>query len=235
MTELKVIIPVYNEDEIIGTVINDWVDCLTKLNTDFSIHIYNDGSKDNTLQILNSISEKDSRIIVHDKKNSGHGPTILKAYKENIDDTEWLFQIDSDNEIESKYFGELWNSRNNYDFIIGNRVYEKRVMSRQIVSWFSRRTVYFLFKRGINDVNVPYRLMRSAKFAADIKTIPDDTFAPNVIISGIAIKRKMAVKQIKVISTNRKTGEVSIKKFKLFKSAVKSFFQTFKFRLWYLK
>lgn len=228
MKTLKVVIPVYNEEEIIETVISDWHKTLETLEIDFEIHVYNDGSKDTTLKKLQAVSDKLAQVRVHDKKNSGHGPTILKAYNDNAD-TEWIFQIDSDNEISSKYFPELWIDRENYDYLIGQRQYTNRQLPRRIVSLFAKFSVHFFYKKGINDVNIPYRLMRTDKFSADISKIPADTFAPNVIITGIALKRKMRVKQIPVVFNSRETGEVSIKKFKLLKSAIKSFFQTVKF------
>ena len=44
--ELGVIIPVYNESEIIKKTIDDITRVLTQLNLNFDIHIYNDGSLD---------------------------------------------------------------------------------------------------------------------------------------------------------------------------------------------
>ena len=62
-------------------------------------------------------------------------------------------------------------------------------------------------------------------------TIPEDTFAPNVIISGVACLKKLNVTEIPVHHRNRQTGEVSIKKIKLLKAALKSFFQTITYRI----
>ena len=224
-TTLALIIPAYNESAIIETVLKDWSDLLKSLEIDFSIHVYNDGSSDNTLAVLEQFAVDKAQIIVHDKTNSGHGPTILKAYRE-LQDAEWLFQIDSDNEISSRYFSELWDARHNYDFLIGQRVYTSRALSRYLISWFSKLTVQLFYGSGIADVNVPYRLLRRAAFAEIFETIPDNTFAPNIIITGLAIRHKFSFKQIKVRSINRQTGTVSIKHFKLLKSAVLSFYQT---------
>jgi dolichol-phosphate mannosyltransferase len=230
MTDLAVVIPVYNEEEIIGTVINDWYNCLTSLNINFEIHLYNDGSKDNTQFEIRKAAENKPQVVLHNKENSGHGPTILKAYKENHS-SNWLFQVDSDNEISSTYFPELWNEREKYDFLIGQRQYSNRPVARRIVSWFAKISVHLFYKKGITDVNIPYRLMRTSKFLHFFQTIPVTTFAPNVIITGIALKNKFRIKKINVEYKSRQTGKVSIKKFKLLKSSLKSLFQTIKFSL----
>lgn len=65
--ELTLVMPVYNEQEIIATVISSWHMKLENLNINFEIHAYNDGSKDNTLDVLNSLSGKYPRLRVFDK------------------------------------------------------------------------------------------------------------------------------------------------------------------------
>lgn len=229
MLELKIIIPVYNEEGAISVVIQDWTQTLSALNIDFQIHAFNDGSKDQTLEILNQLSKENKRLVVVDKPNSGHGPTILKGYKENLD-AQWLFQIDSDNELKANEFEKFWKARNDYDFLIGKRIERNSPLPRIITTGISKLVVGFFYGNRVKDVNAPFRLMRSSKFHDDILKIPDDTFAPNLIISGIANIRRLRIKQFDVLHHNRETGEVSIKKWKLFKAAFKSLIQTIVFR-----
>lgn len=226
---LRLIIPVYNEEEAIDIVINDWSQKFDELNIDYTICAYNDGSKDNTLARLNSLKEKNDRLQVVDKKNSGHGPTILKGYKDNLD-ADWLFQIDSDNELRTEKFHLLWEVRENNDFVIGNRVQRESPLPRVIITQISRWVVGIFYGARVKDVNIPFRLMRVEKFKDDIARIPDLTFAPNLIVTGIANLRKMRIQQFDIVHHSRETGEVSIKKWKLLKAAIQSFNQTIQFR-----
>lgn len=67
--ELKLIIPVYNEEEIIQYVINDWIQELNQLNISYSIYLYNDGSSDKSLDVLKTCEKKYPNLIkVIDKK-----------------------------------------------------------------------------------------------------------------------------------------------------------------------
>ncbi|MFY0631062.1 MAG: glycosyltransferase family 2 protein [Flavobacteriaceae bacterium] len=229
MSELKIIIPVYNEEGAITEVINDWTSTLEKLKIDFLIYVFNDGSKDNTIGILQELSKSNKHLKVIDKPNSGHGPTILKGYKENLD-AQWLFQVDSDNELRAEEFEKFWVERHDYDFLIGYRTQRNSPLPRIITTAISRITVGFFYGNRVKDVNAPFRLMRTSKFGDDIVKIPDNTFAPNLIVSGIANIRKLRIKQMTVLHHNRQTGEVSIKKWKLFKAAFKSLIQTIVFR-----
>ena len=229
MSELKIIIPVYNEEGAITDVINDWMLTLQRLKIDFLIYAYNDGSKDNSLEILQMLSKNNKKLVVVDKQNSGHGPTILKGYKDNLD-AEWLFQVDSDNELKANDFEKFWIERHNYDFLIGHRTDRNSPLPRIITTAISKIIVGIFYGNKVKDVNAPYRLMRTSNFRDDIVKIPDLTFAPNLIVTGIANSKKMRIRQLNVIHHNRETGEVSIKKWKLLKAAFKSLIQTIVFR-----
>lgn len=229
MKELALVMPVYNEEEIIENVIADWTKVLESLGIDFEILAYNDGSKDKSLEILKKITEKNSRLIVIDKKNSGHGSTILQGYKDCAENYEWIFQTDSDNELGTDGFVELWKNRGDYDFLVGKRFFQTRDISRKIISNVAKIIVKILCGKGVSDVNSPYRLMKTAVFKNLFSQIENDTFSPNIIISGFVNRNNIKFFEIPVEWQNRSTGTVSIQKMKLFKSAVKAFFQTINF------
>ena len=229
MPELTVVMPVYNEEGAIPSVLGQWTEALQALQIDYQIAVYNDGSKDGTLPALQAIARKNPRIAVVDKPNSGHGPTILKGYLDHLDSF-WIFQIDSDGELGPEKFAELWSNREAYDFLIGNRVSRKSPLPRKVTTWISRGIVWLLYGRAVFDVNCPYRLFRPARLKEYLTQIPADTFAPNLIIAGLASQLQLRVFQTDVVHTERTTGEVSIKKWKLFKAALASCRQTILFR-----
>jgi dolichol-phosphate mannosyltransferase len=228
-TELCLVMPVYNEEGVIAHVIQKWTQEFTRLGISFNIHAYNDGSRDKSLYILHSLASKNINLIVHDKNNSGHGPTILQGYRDNSN-VEWIFQTDSDDEIGPESFEKLWSSRNQYDFLIGKRIRAHQPLQRKIVSSISRIAVRLFYGNTIYDVNSPYRLMRCAALKDAFMSIPDGTFAPNVIISGIVALKRLRAYEIPVAQSARTTGVISIRKWKLLKAAAKSLIQTITYR-----
>jgi dolichol-phosphate mannosyltransferase len=225
---LTVVMPIYNEEEIITSVVNSWLDVLRNLHVQFSFLAYNDGSKDNSLLKLKDLSNKNAELCVRNKPNSGHGPTILEGYRESS--SKWIFQVDSDNEMGADHFKELWEIRNDYDLVIGKRIQRAGPPSRRIITFLSRVTITIFYGFGIADVNAPYRLYRRDKFIDAYQKIPLNTFAPNVLLSGYAIRKKLKFIEIPVPTKLRETGEVSIRKCKLILAALKSFIQTIRFR-----
>ena len=230
---LCLVMPVYNEEAAIAGVLKKWSDALMALDIDFTIRPYNDGSKDSSLKVMRDFaaSHPASHIEVRDKPNGGHGNTILTGYREAAaDGFDWIFQIDSDDEMGPEKFGELWSHRFDYDFLVGTRDGRVQALPRKIISFVSRCCVkVFYGRRTIWDVNTPYRLMRTSVFGPIYNLIPLSTFAPNVILSGVVSRRGIAFFETRVPQHDRTTGEVSIKKWKLLKSAVRSFCQTIKF------
>ena len=230
MKDLALIMPVYNEEGSIENVIKIWTEELDKYDIDYNIIAYNDGSKDNTLNILKGLEIKYPHVICIDKQNSGHGSTILKGYRDCSNEYNWIFQIDSDNEMGTEGFKTLWENRENYDFLIGSRSNRVQTLTRKIISAISRLTIKIFYgQNGPKDVNSPYRLMNSKIFKNLFNTIPQETFAPNIIISGFVAYKNLRFFEYPVTCSLRQTGEVSIQKLKLLKAAYTSFKQTIAF------
>lgn len=225
--ELAVIIPVFNEEALIGQVLSDWSNELE--NIDYEIHVYIAKSKDKTLEVVQEFSKKNKRIVAHDRPKLGHGADLIKGYKDNLN-AKWIFQVDSDNEIKSKWFKSLWEKRNEYDFLIGKRIRINQQIARKFTSLFSRLSIWLFYGSKVYDVNVPYRLMKSECFKDLFTALPDDFLAPNIIISGYASLKSLKVFQTEVESHDREIGTADLSKSKLLKIAVRCFFEAIFFR-----
>ena len=228
---LCIVIPVYNEEAAIGAVLAKWSAELDRLGIDYTIRPYNDGSKDSSLAVLRAAAERNARIDVRDKPNGGHGHTVLTGYRDAAKDGfDWVFQVDSDDEMGPEKFKDLWQRRNDFDFLVGRRAGRTQALPRKIISFVSRLTVRLFYgKSTVWDVNAPYRLMRVSAFRDAFFNIPARTFAPNVILTGIAAQKRLRALEIPVPQHDRTTGEVSIRKWKLLKAAARSLWQTIAF------
>ncbi len=76
---ISVILPVYNGADVIAQSIES---VLCQTYTNFEFIIINDGSKDNTLEIVNAYAEKDSRIRVLDQENRKIPRTLSRGFRE---------------------------------------------------------------------------------------------------------------------------------------------------------
>ncbi len=226
MPELDIIMPVYNEEQIISKVVDDWVRVTKALGIKTVIKLYNDGSTDNTLAVLREKDRQYEQVKVFNNSNSGHGPTIMKGYKEAR--SQWIFQVDSDDEMKAAHFDRLWRHRDAYDFLIGIRENRCQTLTRKCLTLAAGMTVKHLFAPGVRDVNCPYRLMRADAFQSIFQIIPANAFAPNVMISGLAPKKGLRIFETDIPIVARTTGQVSIRNLKLVRAAAISWYQTVK-------
>lgn len=224
LIDLAVVMPVYNEEACIVAVIESWRTLLSNLDMRFRLIIINDGSLDGTAKALAQFKE-DQRILIIDKENSGHGPAILFGYRKAVEVAKWVFQCDSDDEISADHFPDLWVKKDNFDALFGNRNRRQQAASRKFITMCSRLAVRLRYGPCISDVNTPYRLIRADLLKQIIQQIPGNTFAPNIIISGVLSKYGLQVYEHPVRHRSRRTGIVSIQNFKLWKSAITSLWQ----------
>jgi glycosyltransferase involved in cell wall biosynthesis len=230
MLDLVIVIPVYNEEGAIRKVLTSWAATLERLGMRFQIHAFNDGSTDDTASILRTLESEIPNLVAHNKTNSGHGPTCAHAYRQLAGEAEWVFQVDSDDEMGSDWFYKLWNIRSDHDFIVARRFDRESSLARRLVTLIARLTVNLLYGACVYDVNVPYRLMNSAKFRPCFASIPENTFAPNVLISGYAAYHEFKTVEIHIPHRSRYSGEVSIRSWKLLRESVRAHLQTIKYR-----
>ncbi|MFT4019308.1 MAG: glycosyltransferase family 2 protein [Agriterribacter sp.] len=229
MSELSVVIPVYNEEAFIPMLIHDWVDAFNALHITYTLICINDGSKDNTAVILNEFASSNKNILVIEQNNTGHGPAIMRGYKTALQ-SEWVFQVDGDHQYSAKTFAKFWNNRKDYDLLIGERMYKNESVFRKIVSAVARFSVLTVCGTSLKDVNCPYRLIRASVLEKAIAAIPSKSFAPNLMMSIFFLvkKGKIYVAPIPRSDIPSKRSGLNIY---MLKGAVKSFYQIVNFRL----
>jgi dolichol-phosphate mannosyltransferase len=186
---LAIVIPVYNEEKHIMALLQDWLPVFRDTGKTYRVILIDDGSKDNSLQLLRTLQAGNLSIDVHTQANAGHGPAILKGYKLALG-AEWVFQLDSDHQLETAAFAELWAKREQFDLLVAQRIERNASSSRQYISWLARFLVRLLAGAGIEDVNSPYRLIRAKCLQKALEKIPVNSFAPNVMISSWFIRKK---------------------------------------------
>ena len=209
LKDVAVVIPVFNEEKLIGECIDEWLNVLDSVNLNYEILIIDDGSSDATISIVERYGDNQNiQAII--KQNEGHGPTILAGYKRAVGIAEWVFQADSDNEISPNQFSALWSRRQGQDAVIGWRQGRNQTTVRRLVTFFARVTTKVLFRCHLRDVNIPFRLFRSETLTILLEKIPSDTFAPNIALSGALSLMNFQVEECPVVFNERIVGESSL-------------------------
>ena len=141
--KLYVVMPAYNEEENIESVVEQWYPILKFGSKESKLVIADAGSVDKTHKILVNLKKKYPQLEIVSKSLKQHGPKVIYLYKYAIkNNADWIFQTDSDGQTNPDEFEEFWKLRNKYDVILGNRTVRGDGKSRAFVE----KVVCFLLK-----------------------------------------------------------------------------------------
>lgn len=211
MDNLYITIPAYNEGDNIERVVKEWHNVVMNISEDSKLVITNDGSKDNTLEILYNLKNKYPQLVVLNKKNGGHGDTVLYGYNYALENNaSYIFQTDSDGQTRPDEFPLFWKDRKRYDVIIGHRNTREDGFSRVFVTKTLKLVLKLIFKENVTDANTPFRLMNRNMLLKHIKKVPEHFNLSNVILTVSFIKNKEKVKFYPITFRPRQGGVNSI-------------------------
>lgn len=212
--KLYIVIPAYNEEENIENVVKEWHEVVEKIGEESRLVIINDGSKDNTLQRLQELQKNYKQLDVLNKKNGGHGDTILYGYKYVLENNAtYIFQTDSDGQTLASEFWAFWEDRKNHSAIIGYRDTREDGFSRIIVTKTLKLVLFLIFRLNITDANTPFRLMKHDVLEKYFSMIPEHFNLSNVMLTVLLIKNKEDV-EFKHITFRPRQGGVNSINFK---------------------
>ncbi len=211
MDILYIVIPAYNEQDNIETVINDWYPVVVKHagGQCSRLVIVDDGSRDSTPELLDDLAADRPLMQVLHKENAGHGQAVLTGYEYAIKSgADYIFQTDSDGQTLPSEFEPFWRQRKRFDMVIGRRTARQDGLSRIFVTRVLRLVLLVLFQRWIPDANTPFRLMEADTLSAYLGYLEEGETLTNVMISAIYAK-KHKKEQFRPITFRERQGGVN--------------------------
>ena len=177
MVKVSVVIPIYNVEEFL----NECLDSIVyQTLEDIEIICVNDGSTDNSLDILNSYAKNDNRFIVISQENGGHA--VATNLGMSLAKGEYLYLMDSDDILKITALEETYNyaKEKNADFILfqslnydmdENKYYKTNIYSMEHIADFVDESIfdYNDLEEMIFDIPVtPWSKLYKNQFIKDI-------------------------------------------------------------------
>ncbi|MGN0313565.1 MAG: glycosyltransferase family 2 protein [Fusicatenibacter sp.] len=213
MDKLYIIAPAYNEAENIEKLVDDWYPVIAKHHGDGQsrLVIVNDGSKDNTYELICSCAKTRPLLQPLTKTNGGHGSALLYGYRYAIDhQADYIFQTDSDGQTNPAEFGQFWDCRKEYDAVIGARPDRQDGKARKFVEDVLIFLLRIIFGVKLPDSNAPFRLMKRELLEKYIDQLPSDFNLPNVMLTTYFAYFHEPMKFIEISFRPRQGGTNSI-------------------------
>ena len=147
--KISIVLPVYNEEGILEELYNKLSKVISECPEQFEIIFVNDGSSDNSLNILLEIKKKDSRICILDfTRNFGHHNSLTAGMIEADGDAVILMDSDMEDRPEDLLkFIEQWN--NGYEVVYAIRISRKTSLMRSPLF-----KLYHILNRRLSSVNI---------------------------------------------------------------------------------
>jgi len=163
--DVAVLMPVHNEAETIGdTAIEFYNEVTSKM--PLELVLSEDGSKDNTEQVIEDLSKKMPLKAILSTSRKGYAGGIKDGLK--LVKAEYVLITDSDGQQNPKDFWKLWNLRTKYDIISGWRKERADAFYRKVMSKiFQLRVKHAFGLPNFMDITAPFKLTKT-KIAREI-------------------------------------------------------------------
>ena len=220
--DLSIVIPMFNESENAEATLGQFGEALASFQGAYEIIAVNDGSLDNTLEILERVAAKNGKVrVVSYSKNIGRGMALRTGFRESKGAI--VVSIDADLSYDPNYimdFVKTLNTEQDIDFVLGSPYMpgggvQNVPFLRLWVSKLGNKILRFAMPNRIYTSTGIFRAYR--KKVLDSLELESDGKEIHLEILSKALALGFRVKEIPVVLTNRKRGR---SKFKFRKTAI---------------
>jgi dolichol-phosphate mannosyltransferase len=187
VSSVALAIPAYNEADGIAGFMTDMDTVLDACSGQHWFVVVNDVSTDDTAQVLDSLDAQlaGELITMTNHLNSGHGPTVLNAYRRALETgAEWILQVDGDGQFEAEDIEMLFrHAQAGAAIVTGEREIRFDPWYRTVVTGALSLALRTAFKVKRRDINCPLRLYRADILPAILDQVPDDSLTPHVLMT----------------------------------------------------
>ena len=224
--KISVVVPCYNEQEVLHYFYNELVKVMDKMKSEteenaeinFEIIFVNDGSKDKTLEVIQKLAEKDERVkYLSFSRNFGKESAILAGFRHATGD--YVCMMDADLQDPPNLLPKMYKilkDNKEYDSVATRRV--SRDGEPPIRSFFAR--LFYKIMNKISDTELmdgarDYRLM-SRQFVDSLLELKEYNRFSKGLFGWVGYKTKW----IEYKNIERAAGETKWSFFKLLLYAI---------------
>lgn len=223
--KISAFFPAHNEEANIETLTRKTAKVLSEICDDYEVIIVNDGSKDRTKEIAESLSKENPKIrLINHEVNKGYGAAVKSGlYGAKL---EWVFFTDGDGQFDVNEIKELAKYTSEADFIAGYRIKRADSFMRKLNAFMWGSMVKLLFRFKVRDVDCAFKLFKKeiidrAKPEAEGAMISTELLAK-------ANKMGYRIKEVGVHHYPRTAGTQTGAKLKVILRAFKELFKLYK-------
>lgn len=192
---ISCIVPAYNEGSSIESTLQRLIKVLSETGATYEIIVVNDGSSDDTKELLKHFSEV--KVVTH-PINIGYGNSLKSGIKNA--QYEWIGIVDADGSYSIEDIPRLIDEmQNGFDMVIGTRTntgdLDKPV--KKIFRWIYKAILKLVIKASIEDANSGFRMF-TRELAIGLFPFLCGTFSFTTSLTILAMGKSCFVKHIPI-------------------------------------
>ena len=147
---ISVVIPVYKSAESLEELALRLTSSLSSITNNFEVILVNDGSPDNSWEIISKLSKSDDRFIgIHLSRNFGQHPAITAGL--TYSNGEWIVVMDCDLQDQPEEIPRLFNkTKEGFYQVVAVRINRQDNFMKKSFSWIFLRLLSRLSGQDIN-------------------------------------------------------------------------------------
>jgi len=204
--ELTLIIPAYNEQQLICSNLKVLLNFLEKRNSNFEILVVDDGSLDRTVQVVGDFSEDHSQVrLIKQPQNLGKGLAIQRGVRESKG--KYIIFMDADLPYELNALNAFMDTLiSGSDLVIGSRHLEGSLVKdvppiRYFIGQVFSLLVSLLIFPGVRDTQCGLKGFKEEAARNIFQRTTISRFGIDVEVLFIARKFKYSISQLPVKMT----------------------------------
>lgn len=157
---LSIFFPALNDVQVLPSLIRKAYRTAKQITPDFEIIIVDDGSKDNTYNMLLKAKKRYRQLkIVRHSKNLGYGTALISGF--NHAKKEWVFYTDGDGQYDPNELMKLVEKVNNsVDVVNGCKLSRSDSVVRKKIGNIYNRALHAMYSLPISDIDCDFRLIK---------------------------------------------------------------------------
>jgi glycosyltransferase involved in cell wall biosynthesis len=161
---ISFVLPAYNEEDNIEKAVASIVEAADGLPIeDYEVIVVNDGSGDKTGEIIDRLKQENPHVRpIHHPRNLGYADALRTGFtgaRHNL-----VFYTDSDLQFDVREVKNLLPAIEDYDIVMGFRIYRYDPLSRLILAWGYNLVARTIFRLRVRDIDCAFKLFRREVF-----------------------------------------------------------------------
>lgn len=160
MEKISYVLPVFDEEENIIPLYEEVKKVSAKIGAEYEILFIDDCSRDNSLQVIKDLAEKDSVVkYVAFEKNAGQSAALYSGFQNASGDV--IITMDADLQVDPADLPDMLKHYGEFDMVNGWRHDRKDTFAKRIGSKIGNSIRNSVIKEDIHDTGCSLKIMRA--------------------------------------------------------------------------